>query len=217
MLSLSPSTRLDILVISRFNTRPIFLMILVDCWDKPKIWTPFWKVVIVTVLLGTIIIIIRMIEVFSNPHTDIEKYRKQIVKELCTDKTDSSSGCLLCPPDWRLHGDHCYYYSNVTERTWSQSRDDCKMMGADLVFIKSQEQQEIMQRSIRQRGGTYWIGLYRDGDVWRWVDGEHYSGSLIGITVQSQGRCILMTQSEYYQDNCNTARRWICVKKAVRI
>ncbi|CAJ0916563.1 unnamed protein product, partial [Ranitomeya imitator] len=246
---------------------------------KPKIWTPFWKVVIVTVLLGTIIIIIRMIEVFctydnsyrlpasrtdcvsagqkaehsgdviavlcftagadsqcgklmagdvtdigmftlfllANPHTDIEKYRKQIVKELCTDKTDSSSGCLLCPPDWRLHGDLCYYYSNVTERTWSQSRDDCKMMGADLVFIKSQEQQEIMQRSIRQRGGTYWIGLYRDGDVWRWVDGEHYSGSLIGITVQSQGRCILMTQSEYYQDNCNTARRWICVKKAVRI
>ncbi|XP_077112076.1 killer cell lectin-like receptor subfamily B member 1B allele B [Ranitomeya variabilis] len=185
--------------------------------DKPKIWMPFWKVVIITVLLGTIIIIIRMIEVFSNQHTDIEKYRKQIVQELCMDKINSSSGCLLCPPDWRLHGDLCYYYSDVAERTWSQSRDDCKIMGADLLVIKSQEQQETMQRSIRQRGGTYWIGLHWDGDVWRWVDGEHYSGSLFGITVQSQGRCILMTQSEYYQDNCNTARRWICVKKAVRI
>ncbi|XP_077114367.1 killer cell lectin-like receptor subfamily B member 1 [Ranitomeya variabilis] len=140
------------------------------------------------------------------------------LKELCINNTNSSSGCLLCPRDWRLHEDLCYYYSDVTERTWSQSQDDCKKMGADLLVIKNNEQQEIIQRSIIQWGeNTYWIGLHYDGDVWRWVDGEHYSGSLIQIKIRTSGRCVSMTRSGYYQDNCNAGRRWICVKKAVRI
>ncbi|XP_069612010.1 C-type lectin domain family 7 member A-like [Ranitomeya imitator] len=92
------------------------------------------------------------------------------------------------------------------------------MMGADLLVIKSQEQQEIIRRSITQWGdNTYWIGLHRDGDVWRWVDGEHYSGSLIQIKTPTSGRCVSMIGSDYYQENCDTGRRWICVKKAVRI
>ncbi|XP_077113153.1 killer cell lectin-like receptor subfamily B member 1C [Ranitomeya variabilis] len=138
--------------------------------------------------------------------------------ELCINRTDISGGCLLCPPDWRLHGDLCYYYSDVTNRTWSQSRDDCKLMGADLLVIKNQEQQEIIQRSIIQQVyDIYWIGLHRDGDVWRWVDGEHYSGSLIQIKTPTSGLCVSMTGSDYYQENCDTRSRWICVKKAVRI
>ncbi|XP_069611135.1 killer cell lectin-like receptor subfamily F member 2 [Ranitomeya imitator] len=158
---------------------------------KRRIWTPSWKGVIFTVLIGVNITLIRIIEAL---------------------------GCLLCPPDWRLHGDHCYYYSDLTGRTWSQSRDDCKMMRADLLVIKSQEQQEIIQRSIAQRvQDTYWIGLYRDGGVWRWVDGEHYSGSLFQIKTPTSGRCVSMTGSHYYQDNCDTGRGCICVKKAVRI
>ncbi|XP_073537423.1 killer cell lectin-like receptor subfamily F member 2 isoform X2 [Phyllobates terribilis] len=104
-----------------------------------------------------------------------------------------------------------------TERTWSQSQIDCKMMGADLLVIK--DQRGFIQRSITQWRDIYWIGLHRDGDVWRWVDGEHFSGSLLGRTLQSQGsgRCVIMTGSDYYQNNCDTARRWICVKEAVRI
>ncbi|XP_073537410.1 killer cell lectin-like receptor subfamily B member 1C isoform X3 [Phyllobates terribilis] len=149
---------------------------------------------------------------------DIEKYRNELSKELCPNKTDNSPGCLLCPSNWRLHGDHCYYYSEVTDRTWNQSQDDCKMMGADLLVIKNLDQKEIIQRSITQQvEKTYWIGLHRDGDVWRWVDGEHYSSSLFQIKIQGSGRCISMTGSGYYQGNCNSTNRWICVKKAMRI
>ncbi|XP_073537431.1 killer cell lectin-like receptor subfamily B member 1B allele B [Phyllobates terribilis] len=185
--------------------------------DKRRVWTPSWKGVIITVLVGVIIILIRIIEALVY---NLICEHPAIMKELCINRTDISGGCLLCPPDWRLHGDHCYYYSDVTERTWNQSRDDCKMMGADLLVIKDQEQQEIIQRSITQQvEKAYWIGLHRDGDVWRWVDGEHYSGSLLGRMLQSQGPgcCVLMTGSDYYQNNCDTARRWICVKEAVRI
>ncbi|XP_073541017.1 uncharacterized protein [Phyllobates terribilis] len=160
-------------------------------------------------------------------HSSVYTYRKdenklninQLIQELCINKTEHSSGCLLCPPDWRLHGEHCYYYSDGKERTWNQSRDDCTKMGTDLLVIKDQEQQEsINKMPIAQCGDdTYWIGLHRDGDVWRWLDGEHYSSSLFEIKTQKSGDCVSKTRSDYYQDDCNTTKRWICVKKAVRI
>ncbi|XP_073537728.1 killer cell lectin-like receptor subfamily B member 1C [Phyllobates terribilis] len=154
--------------------------------DKRRVWTPSWKGVIITVLLGVNIILIRIIEALvyrwrnyetCEPH--LKKFDHSAIKELCVTRTNMSTDCHLCPPHWLLHGDHCYYYSEVTERTWSQSRDDCKMMGADLLVIKDQEQQNFIQITLKkQEDDTYWIGLYHDGDVWRWVDGEHYSGSL---------------------------------------
>ncbi|KAM4034132.1 killer cell lectin-like receptor subfamily B member 1B allele B [Anomaloglossus baeobatrachus] len=147
----------------------------------------------------------------------IDKSRNDLYQELCPYKTDNSPGCLLCPYHWRLHGDQCYYYSDVRVRTWSQSREDCKMMGADLLVIKDPEQQEIIQGSFTQWGDTFWIGLHRDGDVWRWVDGEQYNSSLFQIRTQESGGCVTMTGSRYYQDHCNSTRTWICVKKAVRI
>ncbi|XP_044155696.1 ring-infected erythrocyte surface antigen-like [Bufo gargarizans] len=53
-------------------------------------------------------------------------------------------------------------------------------MGADLLVIKNQEQQEFIQRNLRQWiEDSYWIGLHHDGDGWRWVDGEHYNSGLM--------------------------------------
>ncbi|XP_075207699.1 killer cell lectin-like receptor subfamily B member 1B allele B [Anomaloglossus baeobatrachus] len=208
------------------------------------IWTPSWKAVIIVSLLGSNIVFIRIIGALlynvklSNiehhairkdlcPNStnvtkgyDLELFveRSTIRKELCIKTTDTSGGCLLCPYHWRLHGDQCYYYSDITVRNWSQSRDDCKMMGADLLVIKNQKQQEFIQSSLRQQvEDTYWIGLHRDGDVWRWVDGGQYNSSLFEIKTQSLGHCVSMTRSGYYEGNCNSTNRWICVKKAVRI
>ncbi|XP_040291940.1 NKG2-D type II integral membrane protein-like [Bufo bufo] len=91
-------------------------------------------------------------------------------------------------------------------------------MGADLLVIKNQDQQEFIQRDLRQWiENTYWIGLHRDGDGWRWVDGEHYNSSLIQIKTRPSGRCVVMTRSGYYQEDCRSPNRWICLKKAVRI
>ncbi|XP_069611136.1 CD209 antigen-like protein E [Ranitomeya imitator] len=211
--------------------------------NKRRSWTPSWKGVIITVLLGVNITLIRVIaalvyhhiekhrnelyqEIHVNKtdsssvcqHTDIEKYRNELSKELCPNKSDNSPGCLLCPFEWQLHGDHCYYYSDVPNRTWHQSRDDCKMKGADLLVIKNQEQQEFVERTLKQKlTDVYWIGLYRDGDVWRWVDGEHYSGTLFQIKTQESGGCVSMTKSGYYQISCSSKTRWTCLKKAVRI
>ncbi|XP_044153972.1 killer cell lectin-like receptor subfamily B member 1C isoform X2 [Bufo gargarizans] len=212
--------------------------------DNTKIWTPSWKFLIITVLLGANIVLFRIIEALAkhseilhelcmnssdvprvcqrlynhHPTKQSNTEYKELRQELCVYNADSASGCLLCPNGWILHGDDCYYYSDVTDRTWDQSRDQCEKMGADLLVIKNQEQQEFIQRHLRQRReDTYWIGLHHDGDGWRWVDGEHYNSSLIQIKTQPSGRCVLMTDSDYYQEDCRSTNRWICLKKAVRI
>ncbi|XP_044153973.1 killer cell lectin-like receptor subfamily B member 1C isoform X3 [Bufo gargarizans] len=193
--------------------------------DNTKIWTPSWKFLIITVLLGANIVLFRIIEALvcqrlynHHPTKQSNTEYKELRQELCVYNADSASGCLLCPNGWILHGDDCYYYSDVTDRTWDQSRDQCEKMGADLLVIKNQEQQEFIQRHLRQRReDTYWIGLHHDGDGWRWVDGEHYNSSLIQIKTQPSGRCVLMTDSDYYQEDCRSTNRWICLKKAVRI
>ncbi|KAM3913341.1 killer cell lectin-like receptor subfamily B member 1B allele B [Leptodactylus fuscus] len=171
--------------------------------DKQKTWRPSWTFVVITVLLGVNLILIRIIGALVYYYTDKEKSRNETCQEinqklyqdLCVDMMDRSSGmslvikgfkpvsyipgCLLCPYGWFLHGDDCYYYSDVRDRTWDQSWDHCKMMGADLVAIKDKEQEEVIQRSLRQWGeDSYWIGLHHDGDDWRWADGEPYNSSL---------------------------------------
>ncbi|XP_075207696.1 C-type lectin domain family 2 member L-like [Anomaloglossus baeobatrachus] len=193
--------------------------------DKQRIWTPSWKGVIITVLLGVIIILIRIIEALvlrkgnyqiCEPH--LAEFDHSAIMELCATRTNMSTVCLLCPNDWRLHGDQCYYYSDLIERTWRQSREDCKMMGADLLVIKNQEEKNFIKKTLeKQEDDKYWLGLQRDGDVWRWVDGEHYSGSLFQISGEPSGRCVLMTLSGYYNISCNSTYPWICIKKAVRI
>ncbi|XP_040291923.1 killer cell lectin-like receptor subfamily G member 1 isoform X3 [Bufo bufo] len=221
--------------------------------DNAKIWTPSWKFLIITVLLGANIVLIRIIEALvynwelseakhseilhelcmnssdvagvcqrlynHHPTKQSNTECKELRQELCVYNADSASGCLLCPNGWILHGDDCYYYSDVKEMTWNQSRDQCEKMGADLLVIKNQDQQEFIERyfSLWWGENSYWIGLHRDGDGWRWVDGEHYNSGLIQIKTRPSGRCVSMTRSGYYQEDCNTNYLWICLKKAVRI
>lgn len=192
--------------------------------DKQKIWTPSWKGAIITVFLAINIILIRIIEALVYRKGDyqireplLSEFELPTIKELYFTTTKMPIGDL-CPPNWLLHGDHCYYYSDKTSRTWNQSRDYCKKMRADLLVIKNQEQQEFIKRTLRQQElDTYWIGLQHDGDGWRWVDGEHYNSSLFQIKSRSAGQCVLMFRSTYYQMSCNSASRWTCLKEAMII
>ncbi|XP_061628336.1 CD209 antigen-like protein E [Phyllopteryx taeniolatus] len=58
------------------------------------------------------------------------------------------------------------YYISSTTRSWSGSRADCLRRGADLVVIKSREEQAfIVKFNLR-----VWIGLTEKEGAWKWVD-----------------------------------------------
>nr|XP_023696795.1 C-type lectin domain family 4 member M-like [Paramormyrops kingsleyae] len=80
----------------------------------------------------------------------------------CCNKND------VCPSGWRRFSTNCYYIS-TEEKTWSDSRQACMQIGADLAIISSREEQDFFEG----QSGDFWIGLSdreREG-TWKWVDG----------------------------------------------
>ncbi|KAJ8260446.1 hypothetical protein GJAV_G00182250, partial [Gymnothorax javanicus] len=83
--------------------------------------------------------------------------------------------CKPCPQDWQLFHSKCYYFS-TEYKSWTESRNDCIKRGADLVIIKSKEEQDfISSNSIHN---DRWIGLSDTvtAGTWLWVDGSRLQG-----------------------------------------
>ncbi|KAM9449864.1 CD209 antigen-like protein C [Clarias gariepinus] len=65
-----------------------------------------------------------------------------------------------------------YFMSNET-KSWTESRQDCRDKGADLVIINSREEQEFISKQKVNNKVQAWIGLSdreTEGE-WKWVDG----------------------------------------------
>ncbi|XP_040178056.1 C-type lectin domain family 7 member A-like [Rana temporaria] len=203
-----------------------------------KLWRPSWKGVIMTLLVGSNIILIRIIESLVYKGRSLEneisllrmnitqssadqlRRMMEIRKQLCLNTGEKPDGCTLCPDGWLRHRENCYYFSSVREyRTWDESREVCEEMGAHLLVIEDREQQEFINRSINQQTDIkFWMGLYRDGDGWRWVDGGHYDTSLLQISEEYSGDCVWWeADSGFDKDDCQYKHNCICQKRALKI
>ncbi|TFJ96154.1 SAM-dependent methyltransferase [Platysternon megacephalum] len=82
------------------------------------------------------------------------------------------SGCKLCPRDWLLHGDKCYWLSKES-KDWAGSRDDCSGKSSRMLVIQSREEMDFIQ-DVTQDASYIWIGLKvtPPGGQWTWVDGS---------------------------------------------
>ncbi|XP_053335466.1 uncharacterized protein LOC128508261 [Clarias gariepinus] len=114
-----------------------------------------------------------------------------------------------------------FYCMSIEEKSWTQSRQDCRDKGADLVIINSREEQEVIGKKLGH--SDFWIGL-SDRDTegeWKWVDGTPVTtefwnkGEPNGDTEDED--CVEIYS--YYKRNawndnkCSRTKKWICEKR----
>ncbi|KAF3694509.1 C-type lectin domain family 10 member A MMGL Macrophage asialoglycoprotein-binding protein 1 [Channa argus] len=127
-----------------------------------------------------------------------------------------------CPTGWRKFSCSCYLLSSLSG-SWERGREDCRVKGADLLVIESDEEQTFVLGLTQQPA---WIGL-NDKEVegtWKWVDGT----SLIktywkkdqpdnggGSPLWGEEDCahIRNEENNLWNDlSCTASLRWICEK-----
>ncbi|XP_060951668.1 C-type lectin domain family 4 member F-like isoform X9 [Limanda limanda] len=79
-------------------------------------------------------------------------------------------GC--CPPDWKLSGLSCYFFSR-SPLSWNDSRAWCEDHESHLVILSSDKDWDFVTRHIGSE--FFWVGLsdWRTG-TWEWVDQTPY-------------------------------------------
>ncbi|KAL7841378.1 hypothetical protein SRHO_G00250690 [Serrasalmus rhombeus] len=114
------------------------------------------------------------------------------------------------------------YYISTEKKSWSESRQDCRARGADLLIINSREEQDFTE--MLRRGQIAWIGL-SDQDterVWKWVDGSalttRFWGSGEPNSRAGDEDCVVTGHTSDPSQNwadypCNAHFVWICEKR----
>ncbi|XP_041094065.1 CD209 antigen-like protein E isoform X1 [Polyodon spathula] len=128
-------------------------------------------------------------------------------------------GCNMCPENWLLFKDMCYYFS-PDKLSWNSSRAACISAGGDLVIIQSSQEQAFLKKQIN---ALHWIGLtdvVTEGD-WRWLDDTTLNENTTSWgkppddwkSVDPTGEdCALLNKSGLYDVSCRSKYERICEK-----
>ncbi|XP_065419944.1 killer cell lectin-like receptor subfamily F member 1 [Chrysemys picta bellii] len=81
------------------------------------------------------------------------KYFEELKAMVLSPLDEEGSGCKLCPRDWLLHGDKCYWLSKE-RKDWTGSRDDCSGKSAHMLVIQNQEEMSYQSQEQAFNGST---------------------------------------------------------------
>ncbi|XP_010603930.1 CD209 antigen-like protein C isoform X3 [Fukomys damarensis] len=146
--------------------------------------------------------------------------KQKIDKEMSQLKTGIAGLCRPCPWDWTLFQRNCYFFSQ-SKRNWADSVIACQDMGAQLVVIKSVEEQNFLQLNAKNKGPT-WMGLsdLKKEGVWQWVDGSHLWFSLSNNWLPGEPNndgdedCAEFRGDGWNDGKCRVEKFWICKEPA---
>ncbi|XP_053474883.1 CD209 antigen-like protein C [Ictalurus furcatus] len=101
----------------------------------------------------------------------IERDQLQTSYNTLTIEREQCQPSIMLTTGWILFNSNLYYIS-TEKKSWTESREDCRERGADLVIINNAEEWEFIINHLGNINRA-WIGL-SDRDTegeWKWVDG----------------------------------------------
>ncbi|CAM9107277.1 unnamed protein product [Bubo scandiacus] len=118
------------------------------------------------------------------------------------------SGCKLCPQEWQLHGDRCYWLSKE-KGNWTQGKKGCENQEAQLVVLRNKKEKKSLK--IITGTQTVWVGLLSSPKELRWVDNTSFNAKTWGSLEKTDEGCGTLKE-ELEVDICDDEHKWVCQK-----
>ncbi|KAL6467106.1 hypothetical protein MHYP_G00249100 [Metynnis hypsauchen] len=151
--------------------------------------------------------------VVTNERDQLKKEKDELQNKLATIDTCNQQ-------KWLDFGGKKYYVS-TGKKSWSESREDCRQRGADLVIINSREEQEFLLKTLD--GDRAWIGLtdnVKEGD-WKWTDDSAPTtsfwcpGEPNNSNKEDCAEILSLSDKKCWNDvPCHLKKGWVCEKSA---
>ncbi|XP_069335353.1 CD209 antigen-like isoform X2 [Eulemur rufifrons] len=147
--------------------------------------------------------------------------QEKMYQELTQLKAAVDHLCRPCPWDWTFFQGNCYFFS-YSQRNWHDSITACRDVGAQLVVVKGEEEQNFLQLQSSRRKRFSWIGmsdLTHEG-TWQWVDGSPLPPSLTKHWNSGEPNnigeedCVEIFSQGWNDHRCDIAKFWICKRSA---
>ncbi|XP_075770287.1 killer cell lectin-like receptor subfamily B member 1B allele B [Pelodiscus sinensis] len=146
---------------------------------------------------------------------DLVSRLKQSVCDPAQINSTGGAGCKLCPRDWWLHGDKCYWLSKEP-KSWNESREDCARRGSQLLVIRDQEHMGNLHPAL-SGADSVWIGsLFNSSQKkWTWLDGAPVDKKLFPRQGEApENNCGVLQGSKVGFDTCTRKLKCLCQKDA---
>ncbi|XP_064238041.1 CD209 antigen isoform X3 [Aotus nancymaae] len=174
-----------------------------------------------TLLAGLLVAILVQVSKVPGSISQGQSKQEEIYQELTQLKAAVERLCHPCPWEWTFFQGNCYFVSN-SQRNWHDSVTACQEVGAQLVVIKSDEEQNFLQLQSSRSNRFTWMGLsdLKQEGTWQWVDGSSLSPSLRRYWNKGEPNnigeedCAEFNGNGWNDDKCSVAKFWICKKSA---
>ncbi|XP_034737972.1 macrophage mannose receptor 1-like [Etheostoma cragini] len=102
------------------------------------------------------------------------------------------------------------FHVSTSGMSWSNAQNYCRTHHTDL--ISGVQQLEDFRTQVKDQGGPFWIGLFRD-PAWSWSDGSSFSFRL--WEQHSEKTCAMTTSGGFWSDDCYKPKTFFCYDDSV--
>uniref|UniRef100_A0A8C8Z443 C-type lectin domain containing 6A n=1 Tax=Prolemur simus TaxID=1328070 RepID=A0A8C8Z443_PROSS len=133
-----------------------------------------WCVAVISMALLSVCFIVSCVVTYHFTHGKIDK-RLSELHMYHSGLTCLSEGTRVtvwgcCPSSWKSFGSSCYLISTEGD-VWTQSEQNCVEMGAHLVVINTEAEQNFIVQQLNE-SLSYFLGLSdpQGNGNWQWID-----------------------------------------------